>query len=100
MLVPAMFVLRARPASGPNGPSFTAVDPVDLRCPPSSPSFYSIKVLQTTASPLTQANQNNTSLRLRVLASGAAGQFVEFYDFAIYGFSIVVIAHLFFPKIL
>ena len=35
---------------------------------------------------------------LRVLIAGAVGQFVEFYDFAIYGFSVVMIAKLFFPQ--
>ncbi len=34
----------------------------------------------------------------RVLAAGAVGQFVEFYDFAIYGFSVVIIAQKFFPQ--
>jgi MHS family proline/betaine transporter-like MFS transporter len=47
-----------------------------------------------TASP----DVRQTSLARRVLAAGAAGQFVEFYDFAVYGFSVVIIAHLFFPQ--
>ncbi len=34
----------------------------------------------------------------RVLTAGAVGQFVEFYDFAIYGFTVVTIAKLFFPN--
>ncbi len=38
------------------------------------------------------------NLDLRVLIAGAVGQFVEFYDFAIYGFSVVMIAKLFFPQ--
>ncbi|QKJ87612.1 MFS transporter [Paramixta manurensis] len=39
-----------------------------------------------------------TSGDKRVLMAGAIGQFIEFYDFAIYGFSVVIIAKLFFPQ--
>jgi MHS family proline/betaine transporter-like MFS transporter len=38
------------------------------------------------------------SVQRRVLAAASIGQFVEFYDFAIYGFSVVIIAASFFPS--
>ena len=44
----------------------------------------------------TSATRSSSAAR-RVLGAGAVGHFVEFYDFAIYGFSVVTIAKLFFP---
>ena len=38
-----------------------------------------------------------TRLQIRVLAGGSVGQFVEFYDFALYGLSAVILSQLFFP---
>lgn len=37
-----------------------------------------------------------TRLQIRVLAGGSVGQFVEFYDFALYGLSAVILSQLFF----
>ncbi|WP_433434980.1 MFS transporter [Nonomuraea sp. CA-141351] len=39
-----------------------------------------------------------TAAQRRVLVGASTGQFVEFYDFAIYGFSAVTIAKAFFPS--
>ncbi|GAB3135587.1 MFS transporter [Tsukamurella serpentis] len=39
-----------------------------------------------------------TPMQRRVLAGGAIGQFIEFYDFALYGLSAVVLARNFFPS--
>ncbi|MFE7423153.1 MFS transporter [Rhodococcus sp. NPDC057529] len=36
-------------------------------------------------------------MQKKVLAGGSVGQFIEFYDFALYGLSAVVFAELFFP---
>lgn len=38
-----------------------------------------------------------TQMQKRVLAGGSVGQFVEFYDFSLYGLSAVVLSQLFFP---
>ncbi|MBT1254587.1 MFS transporter [Rhodococcus erythropolis] len=38
-----------------------------------------------------------TALQKRVLAGGAVGQFIEYYDFMLYGLSAVVLSKLFFP---
>ncbi|WP_270483094.1 MFS transporter [Gordonia jacobaea] len=43
-------------------------------------------------------SQPATPLQRRVLAGGAIGQFIEFYDFTLYGLSAVVLAHHFFPS--
>ncbi|WP_430297679.1 MFS transporter [Sinomonas sp. B1-1] len=39
-----------------------------------------------------------TPMSKRVLLGGSVGQFVEFYDFALYALSAVTLSHLFFPK--
>lgn len=39
-----------------------------------------------------------TPMQGRVLAGGSVGQFIEFYDFALYGVSAVTLSHLFFPS--
>lgn len=39
-----------------------------------------------------------TPMQRRVLAGASVGQFIEFYDFALYGVSAVVLAQLFFPS--
>lgn len=44
------------------------------------------------------ATRCRTSVQRRVLLGASTGQFVEFYDFAIYGFSTVAIAQAFFPS--
>lgn len=38
------------------------------------------------------------TVQRRVVAAACIGQFIEFYDFAIYGFSVVLIADFFFPS--
>ena len=38
------------------------------------------------------------SMQKRVLAGGAVGQFIEFYDFSLYGLSALILATHFFPK--
>lgn len=44
-------------------------------------------------------NSSDTAdrMQLRVLAGGSVGQFIEFYDFALYALSAVTLSHLFFP---
>lgn len=39
-----------------------------------------------------------TRMQRRVLAGGSVGQFVEFYDFTLYGLSAVTLSQLFFPR--
>lgn len=39
-----------------------------------------------------------TPMQRRVLLGGSVGQFVEFYDFALYGISAVVLSQVFFPE--
>ena len=36
-------------------------------------------------------------MQKRVLAGGAVGQFIEFYDFSLYGLSALILATHFFP---
>lgn len=45
----------------------------------------------------TTAESESTQTRRVIIASGV-GNFVEWYDFVIYGFSIPIIADVFFPK--
>jgi len=40
----------------------------------------------------------STGLQKRVLAGGSVGQFIEFYDFSLYGLSAVMLSQLFFPS--
>jgi MHS family proline/betaine transporter-like MFS transporter len=40
----------------------------------------------------------STGMQKRVLAGASIGQFIEFYDFTLYGLSAVTLAHLFFPN--
>ena len=42
--------------------------------------------------------RKSTGLQKRVLAGGSVGQFIEFYDFSLYGLSAVVLSQLFFPS--
>lgn len=42
--------------------------------------------------------KNSTPLQKRVLLGGSIGQFIEFYDFTLYGLSAVIFAKLFFPE--
>ncbi|BCI53251.1 MFS transporter [Mycolicibacterium litorale] len=41
--------------------------------------------------------QHSSGMQKRVLAGGSIGQFIEFYDFTLYGISAVTLANLFFP---
>ncbi|MGV9799682.1 MFS transporter [Mycobacterium sp. NPDC003449] len=41
--------------------------------------------------------QRSSGMQKRVLAGGSIGQFIEFYDFTLYGLSAVTLAKLFFP---
>jgi len=40
----------------------------------------------------------SSGMQKRVLAGGSIGQFIEFYDFTLYGLSAVTLSHLFFPS--
>lgn len=44
-----------------------------------------------------QAKKRANGMQKRVLAGGSIGQFIEFYDFTLYGLSAVVLSQLFFP---
>lgn len=52
--------------------------------------------LQVPATP-TVGVARPSRMQYRVLAGGSVGQFIEFYDFTLYGLSAVVISQLFFP---
>ena len=43
------------------------------------------------------AAKESSGMQKRVLAGGSIGQFIEFYDFTLYGLSAVTLSHLFFP---
>lgn len=43
------------------------------------------------------AAKKSSGMQKRVLAGGSIGQFIEFYDFTLYGLSAVTLSHLFFP---
>lgn len=43
-------------------------------------------------------NKPASGMQKRVLAGASIGQFIEFYDFTLYGLSAVTLAHLFFPN--
>lgn len=55
--------------------------------------------LRDTVHPESQTSdkQPSTGMQKRVLAGGGIGQFIEFYDFTLYGLSAVTLAKLFFP---
>lgn len=44
------------------------------------------------------APNKSSGMQKRVLAGGSIGQFIEFYDFTLYGLSAVTLSHLFFPS--
>ncbi|MFE3003473.1 MFS transporter, partial [Nocardia sp. NPDC059246] len=44
------------------------------------------------------SNTDTATARRRALAAGAIGNFIEWYDFSLYGFFATTIAHSFFPK--
>lgn len=44
-----------------------------------------------------QGKKRASGMQKRVLAGGSIGQFIEFYDFTLYGLSAVVLSQLFFP---
>ena len=46
---------------------------------------------------LRQGHMAPDGMQKRVLAGGSIGQFIEFYDFTLYGLSAVVLSQLFFP---
>jgi MHS family proline/betaine transporter-like MFS transporter len=48
------------------------------------------------ATAFSQSNKT-TGMQKRVLAGGSVGQFIEFYDFSLYGLSAVTLSQLFFP---
>lgn len=50
------------------------------------------------SAPAEGAKPRITGMQKRVLAGGSVGQFIEFYDFALYGLSAVVLSQLFFPS--
>ena len=50
-----------------------------------------------TASPAAAGTTGITPMQRRVLLGGSVGQFIEFYDFALYGISAVVLSQIFFP---
>lgn len=45
----------------------------------------------------TSSDKKLTGMQKRVLAGGAVGQFIEFYDFTLYGISAVILTQHFFP---
>ncbi len=47
--------------------------------------------------PVEEHSISDMRMKRRVLAGGSIGQFIEFYDFTLYGLSAVVLAQLFFP---
>lgn len=51
-----------------------------------------------TASTLSGSPGGITPMQRRVLLGGSIGQFIEFYDFALYGVSAVMLSKLFFPS--
>ena len=52
---------------------------------------------QDAAVALRQGREPAKKMQKRVLAGGSIGQFIEFYDFTLYGLSAVVLSQLFFP---
>lgn len=44
-----------------------------------------------------ESSEKSSGMQKRVLAGGSIGQFIEFYDFTLYGLSAVTLSHLFFP---
>lgn len=44
-----------------------------------------------------EPRRHSSGMQKRVLAGGSIGQFIEFYDFTLYGLSAVTLAKLFFP---
>ncbi|WP_245873696.1 MFS transporter [Brevibacterium ihuae] len=50
-----------------------------------------------TTSPAAAGTTGITPMQRRVLLGGSVGQFIEFYDFALYGISAVVLSQIFFP---
>ena len=44
-----------------------------------------------------EPRRHSSGMQKRVLAGGSIGQFIEFYDFTLYGLSAVTLAELFFP---
>lgn len=51
----------------------------------------------TTAATVAAPSGKGTGMQRRVLLGGSVGQFIEFYDFTLYGLSAVVLSQLFFP---
>lgn len=50
------------------------------------------------AAPVATQTGQSSGMQKRVLAGGSIGQFIEFYDFTLYGLSAVTLSHLFFPS--
>ncbi|MCW4467066.1 MFS transporter [Glutamicibacter sp. MNS18] len=60
-------------------------------------------ISKSTSEPETRQEQpagkaKATGMQRRVLAGGSVGQFIEFYDFTLYGLSAVTLSQLFFPS--
>ncbi|OLO99946.1 MFS transporter [Mycolicibacterium porcinum] len=55
------------------------------------------RVVGTIPAPQPTDKQPSSGMQKRVLAGGGIGQFIEFYDFTLYGLSAVTLAKLFFP---
>ena len=47
--------------------------------------------------PTANGNGRSTKMQRKVLLGGSIGQFVEFYDFTLYGLSAVILSEYFFP---
>ncbi len=45
----------------------------------------------------TEQRTTSTKMQRKVLLGGSIGQFVEFYDFTLYGLSAVILSEYFFP---
>ncbi|WP_043841410.1 MFS transporter [Amycolatopsis taiwanensis] len=52
----------------------------------------------TTSPGRTHTSGGDKQLRRRVLSAASVGQLIEWYDFALYGYAVPTIAHLFFPE--
>lgn len=51
-----------------------------------------------TTAPTVPSSSGISSMQRKVLLGGSVGQFIEFYDMALYGISAVVLSRLFFPS--
>lgn len=56
-----------------------------------------VTATDTDSSAPVDRDQKMTTMQKRVLLGGSVGQFIEFYDFALYGLTAVTLSHVFFP---